>query len=449
MAEENKIDNLFKSKLNPLEIQPSEKSRIAIEAELERQKVLFYKKRINNYRIATVALGLILISFIAYFNLYQLDSNNSVIDKVEKEVSPAENSNTFENNSGAQSHFKSENNQVAEDEQIKNDERGRTQKKINNIKIDDRVDNLNKYSQAKQYFTLAASVELNEILNVSRETKFGEPLIEQLKLDNDLSENTNINSKVISENTVTETEVISNSTRTPVSVALFYSPHYSYCIFKDNTPENNIDELKMYNDIEDSEFSYSTGFAMRYHFSDHWAFSAGLTYATVVKSVSLLTVYADKNSDNEMYYAYSTSSGIIEIPDRGNTAHVGDSLRLDKEGEKILKYIHIPFMARYSINKNKINWFFNGGPSVNFLIQDKAKIIADNKEEIIYNKTQGLKTTSFGFVVGAGMEYKLTNNLNLLFEPVFKGTFTSITENTSVKNYPYSIGANFGLAIGF
>ncbi|MGI8893461.1 MAG: hypothetical protein ACR2GN_08370, partial [Bacteroidia bacterium] len=91
----------------------------------------------------------------------------------------------------------------------------------------------------------------------------------------------------------------------------------------------------------------------------------------------------------------------------------------------------------------------NGGLSVNFLVQDQVRISTTGSDETVKNKTQGLKKMSYGFVIGAGIEYKLFNNLNLVFEPVYKGTFTSITEDAAVKNYPFSVGINLGASINF
>jgi opacity protein-like surface antigen len=449
MGEENHIDKLFRSAMEPMNVDPGDKSRIAIEAELEKKRSVLYEKRIKTYRTVAAVLTLLLVSFAAFY--ISENNNTQKLNKVETET----NSENIQNNTEIKSNYVEAENKIVvtdENKRVADPENPdemtikkgifSDKKNINNNKI--AINNLNNSHVYENYTEINSKADNNFILN--------EALIEIAVIPVDpeiytLPAKTNsLNDHSQYAVSLPENNIV--NTASPVSLLLFYSPNYSYCLLKDNTPDL-VDDVQMYKDQETPGFSYSTGFAMRYNLAERWGLSAGVTYSTVTKSISLLTVYAAGTSDN-MYYEYHTSSGMIEIPDPENAQiKVGDSLNLLGDGVKILKFVSIPLMTRYVISKEKVSWYFNGGFSVNFLVQDQAKINTRSSEEIVNNKTQGLKKTSYGFVVGAGMEYKVFDNINLVLEPVYKGTVTSITDDAAVKNYPYSIGINLGVSIGF
>ena len=67
----------------------------------------------------------------------------------------------------------------------------------------------------------------------------------------------------------------------------------------------------------------------------------------------------------------------------------------------------------------------------------------------IINNIDGLKKTSYGYLLGAGLEYSLYNGMSIFMEPAFKGSISSLTQNTAYYCYPYSFGLNAGISIYF
>ncbi|MGI8893351.1 MAG: outer membrane beta-barrel protein [Bacteroidia bacterium] len=447
MGENSNIDKLFRSAMEPINIAPPDRAKFALDAELEKRRSGAYKKKINNYRMLAAVLALLLVSFTAFyiaepsFKINETNNNSSVINK---EVNKKDTEKTVESSKS----IVDENTHLL---QNKNNDKNSELPDRNNLVAKENSDELN---IDKSIYSLKESkdnkIRKEEKLNNNYTTDHSIANVYYIKADISPIENKyTLPDKInlIPQSAVNADENFVN-TKIPVSLFVFYSPHYSYCLLKDNTPDV-VDDVQMYKDQETPEFSYSTGFALRYNLSERWGVSAGVTYSTVIKSISLLKVYAEGTEDN-MYYAYHTSSGMIELPNPENVViHPGDSLNLQGEGEKILKFVHVPILARYMIPKEKINWFINGGLSVNFLVQDQVRISTADSDETVKNKTQGLKKMSYGFVIGAGVEYKLFDNINLVFEPVYKGTFTSITEDAAVKNYPHSMGVNMGASIRF
>lgn len=454
MGEENNIDKLFRSALDPLNVNPPDKSRMVIDAELDKRRSLSYRKKINNYRMMAAVLALLLLSFAAfYFMEPVINKENAVNTGTENHV------DQNKNNDGAvinetvlmpmTTSGNSEEKITAKNINEINNSENVSAPVAANSKYDDAKNNLE--NEIAQY----AKPEVNETIVVNSNNIINNYLVAHvpksialIPVDSDIYAIPGSIDYISGNNNASVDLSMNNNSISPLSVFLFYSPNYSYCLLKDNTPDL-VDDVQMYKDQETPEFSYSTGLALRYNLGGRWGFSAGVTYSTVTKSISLLKVYATGTEEN-MYYAYPTSSGLIEMPNPQNTVlHEGDSLNLGGDGVKILKFVSIPLMVRYVIPKEKINWFVNGGLSVNFLVQDQARISTGRSDATVNNKTQGLKKTSYGFVVGAGLEYKLMNNFNLVLEPVYKGTFTSITEDAAVKNYPFSVGLNLGAAISF
>jgi hypothetical protein len=56
---------------------------------------------------------------------------------------------------------------------------------------------------------------------------------------------------------------------------------------------------------------------------------------------------------------------------------------------------------------------------------------------------------NYGYLFGAGVNYSFTNRLGLFIEPVFRGTITSLTQNTAFYCYPYAFNLNTGVSFHF
>lgn len=230
------------------------------------------------------------------------------------------------------------------------------------------------------------------------------------------------------------------------SIAAYFSPNYTWQTLKDNT-DNNIDDVSMYNDREKALFSFTAGINVLYSLNNNWSIVTGVSYTRNARSMSVPAIYAQMNSSNQMYFEYSTSNGVIEVPldDSHNSMHPGDSIMTESKAYQYLKSVSIPVLIRYSIKKSKSTFYAEGGISTSFLVQSKAKMRIDDYEPTVINKNNGLKTTSFGYIAGIGAEHHFNPNLNFFIGPVFRGSFTSITKNSAVNTYPYSIGINVGM----
>ncbi len=232
----------------------------------------------------------------------------------------------------------------------------------------------------------------------------------------------------------------------PFSIAAYFSPNYTWQTLKDNT-DNNIDDVSMYNDREKAMFSFTAGINVLYSINKSWTIITGVSYTRIARSMLIPVIYANMNSANQMYFEYSTSNGVIEVPldDSHNSLHPGDSILTESKAHQYLKTVNIPLLIRYSIKKSKSVFYAEGGITTNFLLQTKAKMRIDDYEPTVINNNNGLRKTSFGYLAGIGAEHQFKHNVNFFFGPVLRGSFTSITKNSAVNTYPYSIGINIGM----
>jgi hypothetical protein len=238
----------------------------------------------------------------------------------------------------------------------------------------------------------------------------------------------------------------------PVSrwtLSVFFSPHYSRNHLQNNS-SNGVDYISKYHDREKSMFSYGTGFMIRYNLSNHWSVSSGGIYSTLAYSITIPAIHARAYANNEVYYTYPTSCGIIQMPDNygGTPVHAGDSM-MNAGCTQVVEFINVPLMIRYELKKDRFTLFGEGGVSANFVLQEQAKVTVANTETTVTNNIYGLQDRNYSYIIGAGAEYKVYNGIGVFMEPIFKGSITSLTRNTVVNCYPYSFGVNVGASFHF
>ncbi len=143
--------------------------------------------------------------------------------------------------------------------------------------------------------------------------------------------------------------------------------------------------------------------------------------------------------------------GTTELPNSTTIPQIGDSVYLKTTSKQILQFINIPLIIRFQLVKNKFSYYAYSGLSANFLINEQSVVSIENptSETIIISNISGLKKLTCGFLLGIGAEYNFYKGLSIFTEPVFRGSITSINQNTSVTSYPISIGLNTGFTYHF
>jgi len=96
-------------------------------------------------------------------------------------------------------------------------------------------------------------------------------------------------------------------------------------------------------------------------------------------------------------------------------------------------------MANWHFGRAR-NWYLNFGPYAGFLLNSSQPI---NSEE---NIKDAFNTTDFGFSLGIGVKFRLSDKVKLFLEDDEQGGFTNVLRNspgTTVQNIRSSI--NIGL----
>jgi hypothetical protein len=118
-------------------------------------------------------------------------------------------------------------------------------------------------------------------------------------------------------------------------------------------------------------------------------------------------------------------------------------------------YIEIPLMFGYEfLRRPRFHFTLNLGPGVDFLIGSKRSN-PDTGVEGAYliqlnDSTPGRQTTNWFAAAGITMEYRISNSVNIYFEPTFKYFLTNVfKENYQDRKNLYTIGLDIGVNLNF
>jgi len=112
-----------------------------------------------------------------------------------------------------------------------------------------------------------------------------------------------------------------------------------------------------------------------------------------------------------------------------------------------LRYIEIPWLGRYEFSKKKINLFIELGASPHIYLSTRETTKSNLNSETIYREDNE-KRIRFIFVVGIGLNFNISNKIQLFIQPTFR--LYPLTQTLfSVEPGRRSIGVEFGFRRGF
>ena len=486
MDDNKDIEKVSRSVFENLKMDAPDDAWNKLDADLDKKQAVVYKKRANRFKLLSIVLLLIIFSFTTWHYLIPTSSSNKLEKVISQEkaknirassinIQPKENSasnipsvNLIPSNNKDKFKesmekeqslelYKPQNKQLAFKFNAASKEENK--KLIRNEKKSNISEIINLTPDKKETITESNSTiahsnsnEVAIVANDSSNTIVSEQnILTTTIVDNGLPQLADTNKSespaLVKNDSLFKKDLHSKSR---LSLMVFYSLNQSWSNLKDNS-NDNFDDVAMYNSRENSKFSYTTGINIKYDINDKWSLLTGATYSQIAKSITIQTMYAEPNAANEIHFLFPTSSGVIEMPfdDSHPNLHPGDSINAKAVCNQSIKFINVPLIVRFELKKNKFIWYANAGVSANFIVQEKAKISINNPETTIVNQIKGLKKMNYGFLIGAGVQYNLRNDFGVFIEPMFRGSFTSITYNTSVNSYPNSIGLNLGFSLHF
>lgn len=244
-----------------------------------------------------------------------------------------------------------------------------------------------------------------------------------------------------------------NKNGSPFSLVLFFSPDVDYYRLEDDKKDRRerFDDARETDRNESHQFSSTAGLLLNYKLNNRWSLQSGLTYSNINITLDPKTVYAQANQSGDIQYLFNTSSGSAYFsPSFSSHPAVGDSLYTATSTHR-LSYLGIPAIAKYSIAKGKFLFNAGAGVSVNFLLQGKIKTEVENgsnKETQVINNLEGLKNMYLGGIATAGVNYQVSHQIALVFEPSWRFPLNAINKDAIVKSYPFSFGLVTGVRLG-
>lgn len=146
----------------------------------------------------------------------------------------------------------------------------------------------------------------------------------------------------------------------------------------------------------------------------------------------------------------STEQGIVPTY-HTKTVEVFDSVQhvtIRKE-KNTYTYLQVPLMVGYEIRGSRLNYSFMAGPNLSLMMSENIPEpeIEDNITIVNINKEVPERiNTSWQMLVGIGISYKLSDNMEFALEPTLRYYLNSAYKGDIITTkHPYSVGVRAGL----
>lgn len=238
-----------------------------------------------------------------------------------------------------------------------------------------------------------------------------------------------------------------NDSLAKLRITTFFSPDYliGYGFNSSNPIGAQIENTIKQGETE--KFSYTIGAKAEYALSYNFSIGAGLAYEVYAFNINPCTIYAQKQSDGDVGYYFTTSSGVAECPSYGYTT-VGQSILMNASSTR--RYLELPLLAKYYIvNAKKLRLYAVAGLEPCFNLGDNIVMNWQNSWNeggtVTVNSFEGSRNFYFSYYIGAGVTYKMGRYLSIYIEPGMHNAVTPIDDQIAVTTSPKLFSASVGL----
>jgi hypothetical protein len=209
------------------------------------------------------------------------------------------------------------------------------------------------------------------------------------------------------------------------------------------------------NNSKTGDVNVSYGVSTSYAINNRLSVRAGINKVTLGYSTNDVVVYNNIQTvpDNPLlrniaFNEQSQDVSFISVSEF-NFAQVPGVIsdRINASIDQKLGFLEIPLELQYRISNKKLGVNLIGGVSALFLSDNEIYSVQDGKSTLL-GKATNVNSTSYSANFGLGLDYKVSQKINLNLEPVFKYQINTFN-NTSGNFKPFFIGIYTGLKFKF
>lgn len=158
-------------------------------------------------------------------------------------------------------------------------------------------------------------------------------------------------------------------------------------------------------------------------------------------------VVAVKDIDGKIRYRFDCSAGTYFLnPKQGTYPRLGDT-STTRYSTNALNYINIPLNVKWHFGNSKLQFFAAAGAGMNFLLNQDLNAGLMHQYHYEGGRAANLKSSFFNGMIGAGMNYSISERIGLTLSPQYQFAITPMNENMPVKSLPRSFTVQAGLQI--
>lgn len=174
-------------------------------------------------------------------------------------------------------------------------------------------------------------------------------------------------------------------------------------------------------------------------YNTHDVFDASSMEMNPIKPIAIKNIEIDK-TPVELAYVTVAGMSFAQVPEPLSNEY---NASINQE----LGFLEIPLEVQYKITNTKLGVNAIGGFSALFLNTNQIYSTLDGSSTLI-GKATNINNLSYSANLGLGFNYKISNNININLEPMFKYQLNTF-KNTSGNFKPYFIGVYSGLSFKF
>lgn len=218
-------------------------------------------------------------------------------------------------------------------------------------------------------------------------------------------------------------------TQSPISlnqgklqIGIVFSPDLNFRTLKNNDGSAaSSTEIEMRNSNEKAKFGYTAGVNACYNITPNWSIEAGIQYSQ--------KGYQTKENH---YIMIEPEPGVPE-----KTRYIHN-----------FYYTDLPIKVNYMAGVGKIRFITSAGITTNYFIKEMQTQKDSYADGTIKRHSREVTEFTYNTVnitptISAGIDYQITNQLNIRVEPVFRYGALKIID-TPITAHLWNTGVNFG-----